>query len=161
MHFTPMQRQKAEQIVHCRYPEPYDIYNIYFMKESIKETVDIFVDPYQAYYEIYDKTYTFLGFCCFGNDGQVPGGDYCTDALDIGLGLDPAFTGKWAGHSVLSSLIEFGNERFAPPNFRANIADFNHRATHLVKNVGFNRIQMFKKRHDELNYSVFIKKSFE
>lgn len=28
-----------------------------------------------------------MGYCCFGTDARVPGGDYSADALDIGLGM--------------------------------------------------------------------------
>jgi hypothetical protein len=35
-----------------------------------------------------------IGFCCFGPDAQLRGGDYHEPALDVGLGLRPDLVGK-------------------------------------------------------------------
>ncbi len=52
------------------------------------------------------------GFCSFGADGQVAGGDYSGQCLDIGMGIWPDLTGRGNGKRYAQAVVsyEFGQE---------------------------------------------------
>lgn len=128
-----MDERQARAITHWRYPPPYDLYNL---AES-EETVAYALDPQNNFYAMEDEGGALVGFCSFGQDGQVPGGDYHLEALDIGLGIRPDLTGGGQGIDYVNSVLDFARESFDPPRFRVTIAAFNRRAQRVWKKAGF------------------------
>ena len=54
-----------------------------------------------------------VGYCCYGLDAQVPGGEYLINmpaVLDIGVGMKPNLTGAGRGHDFVSAILEYANE---------------------------------------------------
>ena len=84
----------------------------------------------------------------FSPDGQVPGGDYRANALDIGMGLRPDLTGQGRGLMYVKAILDFAHRTFAPTAFRVTVAQFNKRALRVWEKAGFRAIQTFHSKHD-------------
>ncbi len=59
----------AADVITWRYPAPYDCYDMTGADPAF------LVDTASGFYAVIDET-GLLGFRSFGQDGQVPGGDY-------------------------------------------------------------------------------------
>ena len=138
--FSPMIESDARQIVCWRYPPPYDIYNLTDGEEAILYALD----PKNRFFAIVDEREELVGFCSFGQDAQVPGGDYGIDALDIGLGIHPDLTGCGRGIHYVERVLEFAKQKFVPPKFRVTIAAFNKRAQKVWRKAGFHVVERFQ-----------------
>ncbi len=101
----PISRAGILEMTSWRYAPPYDIYNL----DDPLSAADIryFQDPLFAYHEIRNEAGEMVGFCSFGEDAQVPGGDYRVEALDIGMGVRPDLTGRGLGTTFATPVVEF------------------------------------------------------
>jgi RimJ/RimL family protein N-acetyltransferase len=132
----------AREIVAWRYPGQYDIYNT--SDADVEEDVRILVDPKYAYHAVLDGDGFLVGFCCFGVDAQVPGGDYAdASALDVGLGLRPDLAGQGRGLGFLEAILAFAHRELGATRFRATIALFNLRSRRVFEKAGFVEAQQF------------------
>lgn len=137
-----MDRATAVWVASWRYGPPYDVYNA--DPANVEEDVAYFLDPTNCYYKILDATGEVLGFASFGPDGQVPGGDYRAEALDLGIGLAPELTGRGLGPEIVQAMLAFAREQFGPvPAFRTTIARFNKRSRRVCEKLGFTVRQHF------------------
>ena len=136
---SPISDAAARQIVGWRYEALYDIYDL----DGSDETIQYVLDPQNNFYTLFDEHNDLIGFCSFGQDGQVPGGDYGVDALDIGMGIRPDLTGQGQGHILVATAIEFAKEQFHPKMLRITIASFNQRAQRVWEKNGFSPVQSF------------------
>lgn len=153
---TSLTESDARALRSWRYPEPYTSYNLAGADE--KEDLRYFLDPHNQFYSVLDENGTLAGFCSFGEDAQVPGGDYTVDALDIGLGLRPDLTGRGLGASFLDAILCFAQEHFGPSQFRATVASFNVRSRRLFERHGFRVTQTFASRDDPaLSFTVLVR----
>ena len=149
----PMTRSGVMAIASWRYPPPYDIYNLTFPTSAAD--VQYFLDPAIAYHEIRDGAGEIVGFCSFGADGQVPGGDYRTAALDIGMGIHPDLTGQGLGHNFGQAVIDFACSHCAPTQLRVTIATFNARAQRVWQQLGFQPVASFASVGNEMPFTIF------
>jgi [ribosomal protein S18]-alanine N-acetyltransferase len=145
LRLAPISAGDVRQIRAWRYPEPYAVYNL----ASADEEADLryFLDPANDFHSVYDSTDELVGFCSFGSDAQVPGGDYSAQALDVGLGLRPDHTGQGLGMTFLGAILEFAQRVYEPHQFRATVAAFNHRSRRVFERHGFVIVQTFLSRH--------------
>jgi [ribosomal protein S18]-alanine N-acetyltransferase len=148
--FKIMDRTTALSIAGWRYSPPYDFYHSDV--NSIEVFVDGLINPIFHYYSVWNQDDQLMGYCCFGEDARVLGGDYSDDALDVGGGLSPDLTGLGLGASFLQSAFEFANARFSPNAFRTTVAAFNLRAIKVCEKVGCVQKERF--------YSTRIKQYF-
>jgi ribosomal-protein-alanine N-acetyltransferase len=157
--FRPMSEEDARAILQWRYEAPYSIYNP--DPENLDEDLKGFLDPRYAYHSIVTEQGELVGYCCFGLDAQVPGGDYTEDALDVGAGLRPDLTGRGLGPSFLNAILDFAGEKFEPVAFRATVAAFNRRALRAWEKLGFQPVQTFASRvhSDGLKFVVLIREA--
>lgn len=137
--FSRMDLSSAHEIIQWRYPVPYDIYNL----DEGEEAIRYVLNPKNNFYAMRDGNARLVGFCSFGEDGQVPGGDYSQGALDIGMGIRPDLTGKGCGVFYARSVVQYAQHLFSPPRFRVTIAAFNHRARQVWTRCGFRPVQKF------------------
>ncbi len=70
----PLTAKQVRAFIRWEYAAPYAIYNI--APENEETETRFFLDPENGYFAITDEGDTFLGFCNFGADARVPGGDY-------------------------------------------------------------------------------------
>ncbi len=154
--FRPLVRAQAEDIVSWRYPEPYVLYNV--PADRSAEIVEAMLQPHFHYYSVHDAKGELIAFRCFGPDAQVVGGDYSAEALDMGGGLRPDFTGRGLGGAVLGAAIDFAIQMFQPSRVRATVASFNHRALRVCQRAGYVIQSEFERRSDERMFIILLKK---
>jgi ribosomal-protein-alanine N-acetyltransferase len=119
--FTPITEPEAREVLNWEYPD---------------------IGTYH-YYAVRDERGELVGFCCYGEDAQVWGGDYALAALDVGLGLRPDLIGHGLSHGFLAAILDWGRELFAPECFRATVAAVNARSQGLFARAGFLIVQRF------------------
>ncbi len=95
--FDRMSIHDAEAMCTWTYPPPYDVYNV--DPEKKNDHIAYMIDPGNRFIVMRAGDET-CGFFSLGKDGQVTGGDYRDDALDIGMGMKPEYTGKGKGGLV-------------------------------------------------------------
>lgn len=140
--------EEAKEINTWTYEEPYSLYSFSGEKEVIEELLD------GTYYGYCDDQGEFIGYFCFGENAQVPGGRDANlyggeDVIDIGLGMKPALTGKGMGKEFFQAGIAFATKEFNANMFRLSVATFNTRAITLYKNIGFKQGPIFLSRGRE------------
>ncbi|HRW47054.1 MAG: GNAT family N-acetyltransferase [Caldilinea sp.] len=140
-HFAPMTEPDARAVLNWSYPGIDTLYNP--DPDNLEEDMAALLRPDYYYHAIRDGAGGLVGFCCFGEDAQVPGGDYGLPALDVGLGLHPDLIGTGLSHGFLAAILAFGEEKFAPEFFRATVAVINRRSLHLFERAGFYIVQNF------------------
>ena len=150
--FQPMDEETARFVLSWRYEAPYDIYNP--DPDDVSEDLKIFLDPKNAYYSITDEQGNVVAYCCFGPEARVKGGDYRSDALDVGMGLRPDLTGKGNGLSYVEAVVDFGRRTFSPSAMRVTIAAFNTRALRVCEKAGFEVKQVFRREDDGARFVV-------
>lgn len=143
-----MDAAAARAVVTWRYPPPYDVYNI----DDAPAAAAFLAGVGSGYYQLRDGAGELAAFCCFGAEARVPGGDYRTLALDIGIGVRPDLTGRGLGMRFLGAVIDFGLAQFAPELLRLTVAAFNARAIRLYERAGFRAAQRF--------HSIFAEREF-
>ncbi|NNJ11045.1 GNAT family N-acetyltransferase [Chloroflexales bacterium ZM16-3] len=150
---TPMDAAAAETTTGWRYPPPYDIYNL---DEEPGMLIAIFSDPAYGYFQIREGD-DLVGFCCFGDEGRVRGGDYTALALDVGIAMRPDLIGQGMGRRYMGAILSFAELQFHPPALRLTVAAFNARARRLYANLGFYNIQRFTSTSSGRDYIVMLR----
>jgi [ribosomal protein S18]-alanine N-acetyltransferase len=153
--FDPLDESSALAIAGWEYDPPYDPYN--FQPEEIRNEIRYLSDPANGAYGIRTGSGELIGFCSFGKDAQVPGGNYTADALDIGLGLRPDMTGRGNGPAVIGEVLEFVERKFHPEGFRVTIASFNSRARKAWEKAGFTEAAKFARTGDGRKFVILVK----
>lgn len=126
LNFRPITADDVSTFTAWRYEPPYDIYNLPHPPQP--DDFAEWLDPEIYCHGMWNQTDELIAFCTFGLDGQVPGGDYSTNALDIGMAVRPDHTGRGLGRSIAQSVIDFAQRTFDLPMLRVTIATFNQRA---------------------------------
>ena len=153
--FTAMSDVDAREIVMWRYPEPYTLYNL--PDDDLEEHIDWLLKPEYHYYSVRNEMGELIAFRCFGEDAQVPGGDYSQPALDMGGGLRPDLSGKGLGASLMNAAFDFAKTEFNPERFRATVAGFNLRALKVCKKVGYRETQRFVQPKSGREFVVLVR----
>ncbi len=146
---------EAEQITTWHYPPPYELYNI--APEERETTIAYFLNPDNRCFALRDGDGLLLGYGSLGADAQVPGGDYAEEALDLGIGIRPDFTGQGQGKRFLAAWVAFAqSQEPTVKQLRVTIAAFNERAQRLVQGGGFREVQQFTRPADGKTFKVFV-----
>lgn len=152
--FKKMDEISARAILGWRYDPPYDIYNL--PSDEVESVVKYMMDPQNAYSSITDEQGELAAYCCFGREGQVPGGDYSRDALDIGMGVRPELTGRGFGYEFVESVLDFAGATFAPSEYRVTVAEFNKRALRVWEKAEFQRAERFQRDRDKRPFVILV-----
>jgi RimJ/RimL family protein N-acetyltransferase len=140
--FTPIAKADACAIVGWRYGAPYAAYDC--PADEADATVRHMLDPANRYFAVRDGTGALVGYCCFGPDARVPGGDYVDESVvDVGLGLRPDLAGRGLGLSFVQAIVAFAQERLGSPHLRLTVAAFNQRAIRVHERAGFRTTHTF------------------
>ena len=102
-----------------------------------------------------------VGFCSFGADGQVPGGDYSNEGLDIGLGMRPELTGQGNGAVFFGAILDYALSTFRPEFLRLTVAKFNLRALKLYESFGFKVKDEFSAQPSGVPYRILVRAAAE
>ncbi len=151
----PATKDDIRQIFTWHYPPPYDIYDA--GEGPTEADLAYHLDPRYHYHVLVDEAGTMVAFCSFGADGQVPGGDYRADALDIGLGVRPDLTGHGRGIGFVQQVVDFALATFAPRALRVTIAAFNGRAQRVWQNAGFVEVSRFGRERDQMPFVIYVR----
>ncbi|MBW4688152.1 MAG: GNAT family N-acetyltransferase [Komarekiella atlantica HA4396-MV6] len=146
----------AREMAGWHYDAPYDFYNL--NPNEIEQNVHYFLDSQNNFYGIFEKQ-EFVGYCSFGKDGQVPGGDYSTPGLDIGMGICPDLTGQGRGSCYVEAVLDFARQTFAPAFVRVTIAVFNQRALRVWYKAGFRAVQTFEHQTQGVPFVILVQET--
>ena len=153
--FREMDEANARTIADWQYEPPYDIYNC--DPNEVGEHIQGLLNPQYRYYTVWNEARELIAFRCFGEDAQVPGGDYSAEALDMGGGLRPDLTGKGFGASIIEAAFAFAQHNFAPKTFRATVAAFNKRALRVCEKIGYHPVQTFQSTHSGQTFVILMR----
>ncbi|MBT8241970.1 MAG: GNAT family N-acetyltransferase [Acidimicrobiia bacterium] len=152
LEIRPATADHVEEFVAWRYEAPYDVYDI---TDPLPSAVDYFLRENVACHAIVSSQ-ELVGFCTFGSDAQVPGGDYGEDALDIGLGVRPDLTGKGLGRVVIGAVVDLARNRAGGSMLRVTIAAANERALRAWRSAGFSDESRFESLKPILGSDEFL-----
>ena len=155
---TPLEEHHARDILEWRYPTPYDFYNPPD-DENGDEYVRLFLKPEFQFHAVLDDEENFVGFCSYGIDGQVPGGDYRQEALDIGVGMKPELTGQGRGPAFFRTVLDYATSNISPGRMRLTVAKFNERALRQYDHFGFIPDGEFSDSQYEVPYTILVKEA--
>jgi ribosomal-protein-alanine N-acetyltransferase len=150
MQIVPLTAAHAAEIITWRYPVPYDCYDMTGADPAF------LTSSASGYCALVDGA-RLIGFRSFGTDGQVPGWDYDSSALDTGGGLRPALTGNGLGREAIQTGLDFGRRQFSPAAYRVTVATFNIRAHRVVGALGLRNIGSFRASADGRSYEILIR----
>ena len=153
--YRPAKKKHARAFVQWQYEPPYDVYNC--PPEEVGNAVQYNIDPANNIYAMFDQSKEMIGYCSYGKDARVPGGDYSEEALDIGLMIKPELTGQGMGTDFARDVIHNGSRLFGPGKMRVTIAAFNRRAIRTWEKNGFQPIQTFKRDGDGMEFLIMTK----
>lgn len=143
----------AEEILSWKYEAPYDFYN---NENSVDAVQELLNHSYSAVLDDQDKVF---GFFCIGASAQVPIGTdfevYSEGYIDVGIGMNPVFTGKGRGLSFLTFILLQINKVYGATPIRLTVAKFNSRAIHLYEKFGFVREKEFS--HGDIVFMTMVK----
>jgi RimJ/RimL family protein N-acetyltransferase len=141
----------VREFIAWRYEPPYDVYNI---SDDPAEAVAYFLSPATGCHTLVAGA-VISGFFTLGADGQVPGGDYSQDALDIGMGIRPDLTGAGDGGRFVEAVVKHVVEQFQPPLLRVTIAAGNIRAQRVWTRAGFSEASRFETERSMMGSNQF------
>ena len=130
----PIRKQDAEEIATWAYDSPYAMYNL------TEKEIPVLFELENRFFGIHDDSGHLSGYCCFGEQARVPGGDYAQGephVLDVGLGMHPQRVGRGSGKAFVEAILAFARGAFSPGRFRVSIAAFNKRSLKTFQNLGF------------------------
>ena len=134
----PVTEPDIREFITWRYDPPYDGYNI---TGDPEELITYFMLATVDCHALVGGE-ELIGFCTFGSDAQVPGGDYFQNHLDVGLGIRPDLTGLGNGASYVEAVVDHALTKQS--TLRVTIARKNRRAIRVWKANGFRLTQQFE-----------------
>lgn len=108
--FRPLNKEHALFVLNWRYTFPSDYYN--FNPDNIEQDLCYLLEEKNAFFAILNSQGELEGYCSFGSDGQVPGGQYRTEALDIGMGIRPNLVGRGRGKQYAEAVARYGANQY-------------------------------------------------
>jgi RimJ/RimL family protein N-acetyltransferase len=148
----PVTAADVAEFVEWRYESPFDAYDL---TQSATEAVGYFLSP-AVQCHVLETDGGLAGYCTFGEDARVPGGDYAVAALDIGAALRPDLTGHGHGTRFVAAILGFAAARFGRVRARVSIASTNVRALRVWKANGFAETQRFDTQREVLGTTEFV-----
>ena len=150
LQFTPITPAEAREVLNWRYPGLPTLYNP--SPDELEDDIDVLLTPAYNYHAVRAAQGLLVGFCCYGSDAQVPGGDYSLrNAIDVGLGMNPELVGRGLSHAFLAAILDWGRDCFVPDFFRATVVSTNVRSLGLFSRAGFLVTQRFRPKAKEMH----------
>jgi len=155
---SPITSEQAQKIISWHYDPPYGVYNLK------PEDINGLLNPEYRYHQILANEDVLVGYCCYGLDAQVPGGNYHRgepEILDVGVGLAPDLTGQGLGAGFVKAILAYAWKTFRPAVFRVTIADFNQRSMITFLNQGFEVSGHFIREIGKMPFTQLERKAHE
>lgn len=155
-HFTyrPVDEASAREFLQWKYDPPYEIYN--YIPDYLEDDLVYHIDPANNIYSMFQDG-ELVGYCSFGQDGRVRGGDYSEPALDIGLMIKPSLTGQGLGSDFVKNVIQYAIRKFQAKKLRVTILESNLRAQRVWEKNRFHKTSSFRRETDQLPFVILIK----
>lgn len=115
-----------------KYPAPYDFYDATADLEDYEELLDPVLRQ-DHYYQV-EAAGELIGFFACELDENV---------LDLGLGMRPDLTGRGQGAAFMKAIIDYLTAHFTFQKITLDVAEFNQRAYHLYRKLGFVEVTHF------------------
>jgi [ribosomal protein S18]-alanine N-acetyltransferase len=154
IHYAPTDEKTAREFLLWRYEPPFEIYN--YAPENFGKDLAYSLDPGNNIYSMCREG-ELIGYCSFGRDAQVPGGDYSEEALDIGLMIKPSLTGRGLGNEHVKDVIRYAINNYKQKKLRVTIWETNERARKVWEKNGFHKVQAFERESDKSGFVVFTR----
>lgn len=154
--FRPLTRAFVAESLSWRYEPPYDIYNVYVTPSQAAAAVATYFTGESEFRQI-ELDGVPIALVSFGLDGQVNGGDYSDDALDIGLGVAPEMTSKGFGTEIVQAIVDYAVRGMSPRALRVTIAAFNTRAQRVWQKNGFREVSRFVASGSGMKFIVYMR----
>ena len=125
--FEAMNESYAHAIANWHYE---GIYAFYDMEQDVEDLEEL-LDPDSwtgKYCAVVNECGELIGFFSFEKENE---------AVVIGLGLKPDYTGEGLGQAFVEAGLEYAKQKLNPATFRLSVAAFNHRAIRVYEKVGF------------------------
>ena len=154
-HIDALTADDVNEIVGWQYAPPYEMYN---PSETLHE---VFLNPVYQYYAVRDSSGRLMGYCCYGPEGRVLGGDYPEHGkptLDVGVAMTPELVGRGLGGKFVGTVLTYGELKFQHEQFRVTIAEFNVRSLKTFVNQRFEPVNKFTRTTDALAFVQLIGK---
>lgn len=151
--FRPMTHADAREFTSWQYEGDYAMYNL--SSDDIEAEAKYMVNPDNHFYAIYDGE-DMVGHAVFHGEARVAGGDYSIEALDIGAGMRPDWTGQGKGGNIIAQIMKFGREHYEATAFRATIAAWNKRAQKATTKNGFTEVSRFISERSGKEFIIFL-----
>jgi len=152
--YLPTDEKSAREFLAWKYETPYEIYN--YVPENFDKDLSYHLDPKNNLHSMY-RDDELVGYCSFGRDAQVPGGDYSEEAIDIGLMIKPELTGQGFGTGFVANIIQHAANTYKPGKLRVTILDTNLRAKRVWEKNGFQKTQTFERESDRTPFVILMK----
>jgi len=152
--FQPMDAESAREMLFWRYEDSYAMYNAQI--DHLEAEIAYQCDPTNHYFSIFHGD-ELVGHCVFHAEARVPGGDYSADALDVGIGMRPDWTGQGRGTDVTAYVLDFARDHYQPKAFRATVAVWNERAQRVCLQNGFQISSQFEHPRTGMEFIVLLK----
>jgi [ribosomal protein S18]-alanine N-acetyltransferase len=147
---SPIKREVAGEIIGWHYDPPYNVYDL------ATDDLEALLNPVYRYHQVVDRAGNLVGYCCYGEDARVPGGDYARvepEILDVGVGLHPGLVGQGLGGGFVKAILAYALVNYQPEYFRVSIADFNQRSLNTFRSAGFAVTIHFNRELDGLPFT--------
>lgn len=141
-YIQPLSQADAEEIADkWKYQAPYDFYDMTADPEDYAELID---EKARAgrYFQVI-RNGVFFGFCVLEKKA---------DALELGLGMNPAYLGQGMGTAFYQAIEKYIEENFSITKISLCVANFNQRAINVYQKMGFQTIETYRQ---ETNGSVY------
>jgi len=152
--FLPTDDASAREFLKWKYEPPYEIYN--YSPEHFERDLAYHLDSTNNLYSMY-RGDELVGYCSYGRDAQVPGGNYSEEALDIGMMIKPRLTGRGQGSNYANVVIQYGVSKYQPEKLRVTILATNLRAIRVWEKNGFQTVQSFSRKSDSSSFIILTK----
>lgn len=139
--FAPITGEEAGTVLRWRYEDLTML--LQPVEENFADDLAAMLRPDYHYYVVRDGADDLVGFCCYGEDARVVGGEYAAPALDVGLGMRPDLVGQGRAQGYLRAILDWGEQIFAPDMFRCTVAASNLRSQRMFARAGFVTVQRF------------------
>lgn len=141
----------VDTLARWRYDAPYDVYDV--KADAMQAGLS---DPASTFRAI-TSSEGLVGFCSYGRDGQMPGGDYTEPATDIGIGIRPDLVGQGNAQTYLTLVIDEASRMAPTEPLRVTIAGFNARSIRAWTRQGFTETGQFTCAGSNLPFIVLMR----
>lgn len=128
--FQPLRLREALTVAQWHYPAPYEMYDLARGPLLTSVVMHHLQAPFgrMGFYGVHASIEELVGVFSF----QV-----IQHTVELGLGLRPDLTGQHHGLGFVAAGMEFARAKYAPHQFRLDVAVFNQRAIQVYLRAGF------------------------